>query len=64
MDKNYFFDHNQTDRMYYANELSKADRGVAIVNRSPFLTLIDQNTIKRRDKEHTNDFRLKKTPLL
>jgi len=60
MDKNYFFDHNQTDRMYYANELSKADRGVAIVNRSPFLTLIDQNTIKRRDRRAHKRFQVKK----
>jgi hypothetical protein len=50
MDKIYLFEANQTDRMYYANELSKADHDVAIMSRSPFLTLIDKNTVKDKDR--------------
>ena len=60
MDKNYFFDHNQTNRMYSANQLSKAEHDVAIVNRSPFLTLIDKNTVKRRDRRAHKRFQVQK----
>jgi hypothetical protein len=60
MDKIYLFDNNQTDRMYYANELSKADRDVAIMSRSPFLTLIDKNTVKRGDSRAHKRFMVKK----
>ena len=60
MDKNYFFDHNQTNRMYSANQLSKAEHGVAIMNRSPFLTLIDKNTVKRRDRRAHKRFQVQK----
>lgn len=60
MDKNYLFDHNQKDRMYYANELSKADHDVAIMSRSPFLTLIDKNTVKDKDRRAHKRLRVKK----
>ena len=60
MDKNYFFDHNQTNRMYSANQLSKAEHGVAIMNRSPFLTLIDKNTVKRGDRRAHKRFQVQK----
>jgi hypothetical protein len=60
MDKNYLFDDNQTDRMYYTNELSEADHDVAIMNRSPFLTLIDKNTVKRGDRRAYKRSRVKK----
>jgi len=60
MDKIYLFDDNQTDRMYYTNELSKADHDVAIMSRSPFLTLIDKNTVKRRDRRAHKRFQVKK----
>jgi len=60
MDKIYLFDDNQTDRMYSANELSKADHDVAIMNRSPFLTVIDKNTVKRGDRRARKRFQVKK----
>ncbi len=60
MDKNYFFDHNQTNRMYSANQLSKAEHGVATISRSPFLKLIDKNTVKRRDRRAHKRFQVKK----
>jgi hypothetical protein len=60
MDKNYFFDNNQTDRMVSANELFKTDYDVAIANRSPFLTLIDKNTEKRGDRRARQRFQVKK----
>ena len=60
MDKIYLFDDNQTDRMYYTNELSEADHDVAIMNRSPFLTLIDKNTVKRGDRRAHKRFQVKK----
>jgi len=47
MDKIYVYDDNQTDRMYHANKLCEADHDVAIMNRSPLLTLIDKDTVKR-----------------
>ena len=50
MDNIYLYDDNQTDRMYSANELSETDHDVAIMNRSPLLTLIDKNTVKRGDR--------------
>ena len=60
MDKIYLFEANQTDRMYYANELSKADHDVAIMSRSPFLTLIDKNTMKDKDRRAHKRLRVKK----
>ena len=60
MDKIYLFEDNQSDRMYYANELSKADHDVAIINRSPFLTLIDKNTVKDKDRRAHKRLRVKK----
>ena len=60
MDKIYLFDDNQTDRMYSANELSEADHDVAIMNRSPFLTLIDKNTVKGGDRRAHKRFQVKK----
>jgi len=60
MDKNYLFDDNQTDRMYSANELSKADHNVAIMNRSPLLTLIDKNTVKDKNRRAHKRPRVKK----
>ena len=60
MDKIYLFDDNQTDRMYYTNEFSEADLNVEIKNRSPFLTLIDKNTVKRGDRRAHKRFQVKK----
>ncbi|MBW2576263.1 MAG: hypothetical protein JRC88_12445 [Deltaproteobacteria bacterium] len=60
MDKIYLFEDNQTDRMYYANELSEADHDVAIMSRSPFLTLIDKNTVKDKDRRAHKRFQVKK----
>ena len=60
MDKIYLYDDNQTDRMYSANELFKADYDVAITNRSPFLTLIYKNTVKRGDRRAHKRFQVKK----
>jgi len=60
MDKIYLFDDNQTDRIYSANELSKADHDVAIMNRSPFLTVIDKNTVKRGDRRAHKRFQVEK----
>jgi hypothetical protein len=60
MDKIYLFDDNQTDRMYYTNELSEADHDIAIVNRSPFLTVIDKNTVKRGNRRAHKRFQVKK----
>ncbi len=60
MDKIYLYDDNQTDRMYSANELFKADYDVAITNRSPFLALIDKNTVKRGDRRAHQRFQVKK----
>jgi hypothetical protein len=60
MDKIYLFDDNQTDRMYSANELSEADHDVTIMNRSPFLTLIDKNTVKRGDRRAHKRAQVKK----
>ena len=60
MDKIYLYDDNRTDRMYSANELFKADYDVAITNRSPFLTLIDKNTVKDKDRRARKRLRVKK----
>jgi len=60
MDNIYLFDDNQTDRMYYTKELSKADHDIAITNRSPFLTLLDKNTVKRGDRRVHKRFQVKK----
>ena len=60
MDNIYLYDDNQTDRMYYANKLSEADHDVTIMNRSPFLTLIDKNTVKRGDRRARKRFQVKK----
>jgi hypothetical protein len=60
MDKIYLFDDNQTDRMYYTNELSEADHDIAIMNRLPFLTLIDENTVKTGDRRAHKRFQVKK----
>jgi len=60
MDKIYLYDDNKTDRIYSANELSEADHDVTIMNRSPFLTLIDKNTVKRGDRRAHKRSRVKK----
>ena len=60
MDKNYFFDDNQTDRMYSENEFYRADHDFAIMNRSPLFTLIDKNTVKRGDRRARQRFQVKK----
>ena len=60
MDKIYLFDDNQTDRMYYTNELSEADHDITITNRLPFLTLIDDNTVKTGDRRAHKRFKVKK----
>ena len=60
MDNIYIYDDNQTDRMYYANKLSEANCDVAIMNRSPFLTLIDKNTVKGGDRRAHKRFQVKK----
>jgi hypothetical protein len=60
MDKIYLFDENQTDRMYYTNELSEAEPDVAVMKRSPFLTLIDKHTVKSGDRRAHKRFQVKK----
>jgi hypothetical protein len=60
MDNIYVFDDNQTDGMYHANKLYKGERDVAIMNRSPFLALIDKNTVKRGDRRAHQRFQVKK----
>jgi hypothetical protein len=60
MDKIYLFDENQTDRMYYTNELSEAEPDVAVMKRSPFLTLIDKHTVKSWDRRAHKRFQVKK----
>lgn len=60
MDKIYLYDDKQTDRMYYTNELSEADHDISIINRSPFLTVIDKNTVKRGNRRAHKRFRVKK----
>ena len=60
MDKIYLFEDNQTDRMYYKNELFEADHDVAIMNQSPLFTLIDNDTVKRRDRRAHRRFRVNK----
>ena len=60
MDKIYLFDDNQTDRMYYTNELSEADHDIAIMNRSPFLTLIDKHTVRSGDRRAHKRFQVNK----
>ncbi len=60
MDNIYIYEDNQTDRMYYANKLSEANCDVAIMNRSPFLTLIDKNTVKRGDRRAHKRAQVKK----
>jgi hypothetical protein len=60
MDKIYLYDDNQTDRMYHANKLFEADHDVAIMNRLPLLTLIDKDTVKRRDRRAHKRFQVNK----
>ena len=60
MDKIYLYDNKQTDRMCYTNELSEADHDISIINRSPFLTVIDKNTVKRGNRRAHKRFRVKK----
>ena len=61
MDKIYLFDDNQTDRMDYSNKLYEADHDVAMMNRSPFLTLIDKDTLKKGDRRAHKRFQVKKS---
>jgi hypothetical protein len=60
MDKIYLFDDNQTDRIYYKNELFEADHDIEIMNRSPFFTVIDKNTVKRGNRRAHKRFQVKK----
>ena len=60
MDKIHLYDDNQTDRLYYANKLSKADYNVTIKNRLPFLTLIYKNTARKGDRRAHRRFQVKK----
>ncbi len=53
MDKNHFFDDNQTNRMHYAHELSDADHDVASMNSLAWFKLIDQN-LEKRDEQRAH----------
>ena len=60
MDKIYLYDDNHTDRIHHANKLCKNDYDVAIMNRSPLLTLIDKDTVKRGDRRAHRRFQVEK----
>ena len=60
MEKTYLYDDDQTDRMHYSNKLSKTDYDVAMVNRSPFLILIDKNPSEMGDRRAHRRFQVKK----
>jgi hypothetical protein len=60
MDKIYLYDDKQTDRVYHRNNLFDDDHDVVMMNRSPFLTVIDKNTGKRGDRRAHKRFQVKK----
>jgi hypothetical protein len=60
MDKIYLYDDKQTDRVYHRNNLFDDDHDVVMMNRSPFLTVIDKNTVKRGNKRSHKRFQVKK----
>ena len=60
MDKIYVFKDKQTDRMYCTNELSETNYDIEIMNRSPFLTVIDKNQVKRGNRRSQRRFKVKK----
>ena len=63
MDNIYLYDNNQTDPIYHVNKLCEAKHDVAMMNRSPFITLIDKNTVntvKRGDRRARKRFQVKK----
>ena len=60
MERIYLYDDNQTGRMHHANKLFEADHDVAMVNRSPLLTLINKDTVKRGDRRAHKRFEVNK----
>ncbi|MDH4205846.1 MAG: hypothetical protein OEV45_09985 [Desulfobacteraceae bacterium] len=60
MDKIYFVEDIQSDRMNYGNELSEFDHDVASVSRSLLLELMDKNTVKGVEKRAHNRFQVNK----
>jgi hypothetical protein len=60
MDKLYFLEGIQPDRMNYANGLSEFDHDVASVSRSMLLELMDKNTVKGVEKRTHKRFRVNK----
>lgn len=60
MEKIYYVDDIQPDRMNFANELSGFDHDVASVNRSLLLELMDNNTLKSREKRAHKRYRVDK----
>ena len=60
MDKIHLLNDSQTDRMYYANELSEADRDVASMNSPPLFKLIDQHMEKRVERRAHKRFQVNK----
>jgi len=60
MDKIYFVEDIQSDRMNYANELSEFDNDVANVSRSPLPELMDKNAVKGVEKRAHKRFQVNK----
>ena len=60
MEKIYYVDDIQPDRMNFANELSGFDHDVASVNRSLLLELMDNNTLKSPEKRAHKRYRVDK----
>ena len=60
MDKIYFDEDIQSDRMNYGNELSEFDHDVASVSRSLLLELMDKNTVKGVEKRTHKRFQVNK----
>jgi len=60
MDKLYFLEDIQSDRMNYANEWSEFDHDVASGSRSLFLELMDRNTVKGVEKRAHKRFQVDK----
>ncbi len=60
MDKLYFLEDTQSDRMNYANELSEVDHDVESVSRSLLLELIDKKTVTAIEQRAHKRFQVNK----
>jgi hypothetical protein len=60
MDKIHLLNDSQTDRMYYANELSEAGRDVASMNSPPLFKLIDQHVKRMVERRAHKRFQVNK----